>query len=104
MFSPLAFNKAMQTWQQTQLAYTRMWLSAAEVIWTRSMMMSLGTMSSSEAARMVFEKPVAFAKAAERAAVAAASSNGAAAATLASIRPYESKTRSNVRRLRKRRS
>ncbi|MFD0982422.1 hypothetical protein [Tropicimonas aquimaris] len=102
MYDPRAVSRAMQTWQQASLAYTRMWLSASEVIWTRSMMMALGTMTPKEAAQMVFEKPTAFARAAEKAAVAMATSSGNAAAALASIRPIEAKTRSNARRLRSR--
>ena len=104
MFDPMAYSKAFLTWQKASLAYSRMWLSASEVIWTRTAMMARGTMTRREATRMFFEKPSAFAKAAEKGATALASRGGTAAAALASIRPIESKARSNARRLRNRKS
>ncbi|MBE3637414.1 hypothetical protein [Mangrovicoccus algicola] len=93
--------RAVETWQQVNLAYGRMILSAGEVVQKRMLQMALGTMKSEEAARMVLEKPAAFAKSFEMASRAAAGSKGTAEAMLAAIRPIEASTRANSRRLRK---
>lgn len=94
--------KTVATYQKTAIESQKMWLSASEVIWRRSMQMAMGTMTPVEAAQMVFEKPAAFAKATEKAAVAAAGNKGAATALAAFLTPIGTKAGSNAKRLRKR--
>lgn len=88
---------------QASQAYTKMLLTAGQVIQARTAQMALGTMKPDEAARMVLEKPAAFAKAAEMAARAQAASKGSAAVALAALRPIGAKTGANARRLSRRR-
>jgi hypothetical protein len=87
-------------WMDFATAYGQMNMAAAEVILRRSMMMSRGAMSVPEMMGMVLEKPTAFATATEKAAVAAARGADPARIASAALRPYRSKTRSNVRKLR----
>ncbi len=101
MYDMKAAMKAALTWQEVSLSYGRMMISASEVIQKRTLQMALGQLGPGEAARMVMEKPAAFAKSFEMATRAAAGSKGTAAAALAAIRPIEARTRSNSRRLRK---
>ncbi|WP_108258682.1 antifreeze protein [Mangrovicoccus ximenensis] len=102
MYDMKAAVQAATTWQEFTLSYGRMMISASVVIQQRTMQMALGTMKPEEAARMVMEKPAAFAKSFEMAARAAAGSKGPAVAALAAMRPIEAKTRANSRRLAKR--
>ncbi|TVQ55886.1 MAG: hypothetical protein EA355_08805 [Rhodobacteraceae bacterium] len=93
--------KAATAWARLGVASTRMALSATEVVWRRSMMMAQGGLSAPEAARMVMEKPAAFALAAQRAAVAAARGGDAAKVASAALKPIGVRTAANARRLRK---
>ena len=86
------------------MEYSQVWFYASQVIWQRSAHMALGTMSQREAVRMFYEKPVAYAKAAERAAMAGASGKGVAGAAVAAIRPIRTKTKSNAKRLGRRKT
>ena len=94
-FNPLG------AWMKLATSYSRMTMSAAEVIMRRSMRMASGAMTPPEAIGMVMEKATAFAAAAEKATVAAARGGDAARIASAALRPYGSKTRSNVRKLRR---
>lgn len=101
MYPPKDWISAATTWQKAGLAYGQMVMTANQVIAMRTMQMALGTMKPAEAARMVMEKPTAFAKSMEMATRSAAASRGIAAATLAGIKPIGAKTKSNAKRLRK---
>ena len=82
-----------------QSAYATMALSAGEVMWRRSLMMAQGAMTAPEAARMVLEKPAAFADSAQKAAMALARGANPARVAEAALRPYGRATRANARRL-----
>jgi hypothetical protein len=99
VFDPRAM-KAMQAWGRMAAAYTQMSFAAAEVIAKRTRMMASGSMTAPEAARMVLEKPAAFAEAAQKATMAAVSGKDAVAVATAAVRPIRTKTRANARRLR----
>lgn len=99
--TPVALWSALNAWARVNTAYTRMNLSAAEVIARRSAMMMTGAMSAPEMAKMLLEKPATFAAAAERAMTAAVRGGDAATVTAAALRPYKTKTAANARRLRK---
>ena len=92
---------AWMAWARLGAASTKMALSASEVVWRRSMMMAQGAMSAPEAARMVMEKPAAFALAAQRAATAAAQGGDMAKVATAALKPIGARTAANARRLRK---
>lgn len=95
------FLAASQGWYRAMLSYQRMWLAANEVILRRTLQMVTGTMSMAEANRMVAEKPVAFARAAQKAGQAAASGKNGAAIAAAAIKPVQRRAQSNVTRLRR---
>lgn len=101
MFYDRRTLEAMQAWTRLATAYTRMSMSAGEVIARRTMMMAQGAMSGPEAARMVLEKPTAFAAAAERAARSAARGATPVAVAEAALKPIGARTRANAKRLRK---
>lgn len=101
MFLPNQSNGALRAWLGYATALSRMQMAAAEVIMHRSQRIASGSMTPSEAMGMVMEKVTAFASSAERAAVAAAKGGDAARIATAALRPYDSKTRSNVRKLRR---
>lgn len=63
MYSP--FFEAAATWQRVAMAQMQMMYTASTVIQIRVMQMGLGIMRPDEAARMVLEKPTAFAKSTE---------------------------------------
>lgn len=92
---------AARQWQRAALAHGQMLATANIVIRKRCLEMALGTMKHEEAARMVLEKPAAFAKAAEMAARARAARRGHAAVALAAIQPLGARTRANALRLTK---
>ena len=92
---------AMRAWSEYGMAYSRMLMSANEVILRRTQQMATGVMTKPEATGMVMEKLTAMATSAEKAAVAAAKGATPIAIATAALRPYGSKTRSNARRLRK---
>jgi hypothetical protein len=93
--------RALRAWSEFGMAYTKMLMSANEVIVRRTHQMATGAMSKPEAAGMVMEKMTAMAVASEKAAVAAAMGANPMAIATAALRPYGAKTRSNARRLRK---
>lgn len=102
MYDPTAVMRAAATWQKACFAYGQMLMTANQVIASRMMQMSLGTMKPEEMTRMYLEKPAAFAKSFEMAARSASASRGYAAATLAGIKPIGAKTSSNAKRLNRR--
>ncbi|MFN3613121.1 MAG: antifreeze protein [Rubrimonas sp.] len=91
----------IEAWMRLGAAAARMNLAAAEVIARRTGMMATGAMSAPEAARMMLEKPAAFAEAARKAALAAASGAQPAAVASAAMEPIARHARANARRLRK---
>ena len=95
--------KAAAAWQRAHLAQMQMMAAAGVVIQQRMLQMALGTMRPDEAARMVMEKPAAFAKSAEMAARAAAGGKGHAAVAMAALGPYGRAAGANARRLSRRR-
>lgn len=101
MYDFSAVFDATRTWQKASLAYGQMLMTANMVIQQRMMQMALGTMKPEEAARMVFEKPAAFAKSFEMAARSHAANKGTAAVMLAALTPIGAHTRANATRLNK---
>lgn len=91
----------MVTWMKIATSYNMMMLSAGEVIVRRTMMMASGAMTGPDAMGMMMEKATIFATASERASVAAAGGADSAQITAAALKPYSTKTRSNVRKLRR---
>ena len=96
--SVLAMNRTLARLAASGM---RMGVAANEVIWRRSLMMAFGAMSGAEAARMVLEKPAAFALAVERAGRAAARGASAPRILEEALRPVSVKARANARRLRR---
>jgi hypothetical protein len=82
-------------------AYHAMTIAAGEVIFRRSLQMATGSMSPPDAVGMVLEKATVFAAAAEKAAVAAARGGDPVRVATAALGPYGTKTKANVRRLRR---
>jgi hypothetical protein len=101
MLSSIAPMKAANSWARFALDYSQMAVAAGEVILRRSMRISQGAMTGSEAVGMVMEKATAFAAASERAAVAAATGADPARIARAALKPYRTKARSNVRKYRR---
>jgi hypothetical protein len=101
MYLPFNHMRSTNSWIKFAIAYSQMAMAAGEVIMRRSMRMSQGAMSGAEAVGMVMEKATAFAAATERAAVAAATGADAAKIATAALKPIRTKTRSNVRKLRR---
>jgi hypothetical protein len=93
--------RAYAAWSRFAATYTRMQMSAAEVIARRTTMMAQGVMTHPEAVRMVLEKPATLAFAAEKAMTAAARGGDMATVAHAALRPIGRKTAANARRLRK---
>lgn len=86
---------------ELMVAYQVMTVAAAEVILRRTQMMASGRMSPPDAVAMVLEKATVFAAAAEKATVAAAKGGDPVRVATAALAPYGTKTRANVRRLRR---
>jgi hypothetical protein len=76
-------------------------LGAAETIARRMTMMGSGTLSGVEATAMMFEKPAAFAKGMERAAIAATKGQNPSRVMTEFLKPISASAGSNARRLRK---
>lgn len=95
------FVRYGRNWQSAAMAYNQMWLAAGEVIWRRGMQMMTGTMTHAEATRMIMEKPVAFARAARKAGIAASTGKDPATIARLAVSPLRSKASSNARRLRR---
>jgi hypothetical protein len=93
--------EATRSWMEFAIAYQAMSLAAAEVILRRSLQMATGSMSPPDAVGMILEKATVFAAAAEKAAVAAARGGDPVRVARAALGPYGTKTRANVRRLRR---
>lgn len=94
-------QKALFTWARLTMAFSQMSMAAAEVILRRSIQIAQGSMSQREAIGMVMEKATTFTVAAEKATLAAARGDDPARIAHAALRPYGTRTRSNVRRLRR---
>ncbi|EWH00782.1 hypothetical protein Q427_17635 [Halomonas sp. BC04] len=92
---------SMFAWMKIASSYNTMVLSSSEVIARRTMMMASGAMSGADAMSMMMEKGTIFAASTERAAVAMASGADPAKITAAALKPYSTKTKSNVRKLRR---
>lgn len=99
--SPASLTNLSTAWMRFALTYGQMWMAAGEVIARRSLRMSQGAMTGPEAVGMVMEKASAFARASEKAAVAAARGADPAAIASAALRPIRAKARANVRSLRR---
>lgn len=91
---------ALSSWMKLAVAYTQMSTAAGEVVFRRTLRMSQGTMTASEACGMVMEKATAFAESAERAVVAAATGADPVRIATAALHPIRAKACSNVRKLR----
>lgn len=89
-----------QNWHWAAVEERDMWLAASQVIWLRSWQLMTGTMSAVEAARMVLEKPLAFAEAAREAGRTSVSGGDPGAIARAAIRPLSREARRNAQRLR----
>jgi hypothetical protein len=100
MYGPFNQLNFANSWIKYAIAYQQMSMAAGEVIVHRSMRMSQGKMTGPEVMGMVMEKATAFATATERAAVAAATGGDAAKIATAALKPFRTKTRSNVRKYR----
>ena len=93
--------EAVRAAAELGIAYHVMTLSAAEVIVRRTQMMASGRMTPPDAVAMVLEKATVFAAAAEKAAVAAAMGGDPVRVATAALGPYGTKTKANVRMLRR---
>lgn len=100
MLGPYFSASATNSWMKFVVHYTQMNMAAAEVIARRTMKMAQGGMGAAEAVGMVAEKATTMAIAGEKAAVAVARGADPLSIASAALRPYRTKTRSNVRRLR----
>lgn len=88
-------------WLTYWSAVGAMQTAAGEVILRRASMMAMGSMAAPEAARMVLEKHSAFAKGAERAALALARGATPDRVAAAALRPVAAAARANRKRLRR---
>ena len=96
---PFAYFNMFQAWMSFALAAQAMAQNASVVIMRRSMMMAEGKMKPSEAVRMTMEKPVAFAAAAQSAALAAVNGKDAPQIAAAALKPIARKAKANAHRL-----
>lgn len=87
-------------WMALGFQQQRLLMGAGETILRRSMMMGMGGMGAAEAASMWFEKPAAFAKGFEQAAVAMAGGKPQAQVMTEFLRPIAAASASNAKRLR----
>ncbi|MDV7144540.1 antifreeze protein [Tropicimonas sp. TH_r6] len=92
--------QSSSNWQKAAIEEQEMWAAASEVIWLRGWQMLTGTMTSHEATRMLVEKPLAFARAAQDAGEAVVTGRDPVAVTRAAVGPLRSEARANARRLR----
>lgn len=99
---PDRFNAFNPTdWMSLGLQQQGLAMSAAETIVRRTILMGSGTMTGVEATSMMMEKPAAFAKGFERAAVAVAKGRSPVQVTEEFWKPVASSTDANAKRLRK---
>lgn len=101
MASRTGFHDPALAWTRNSMALWRLAADASEVVFRRSLRMTLGAMSAPEAMAMVMEKPAAFAATAEKFTLAVATGADPARIAAAAIRPVSRKVRANVRRLRR---
>ena len=87
-------------WQKAAIEKQEMWFAASEVIWLRSWQMMTGRMSPAEATKMVLEKPLAFAQAAQDAGEAVISGSDPVEIARAAVAPLRKEARENASRLR----
>ncbi|MEO4041578.1 hypothetical protein AAFN47_08250 [Hoeflea sp. CAU 1731] len=90
-----------ESWNRLSSAYVHLGLASHEVIWRRSVKFANGSLTPVELTRMVFEKPSAFAKAAERAAAAVATRQDPLLVAEALVQPIGAAARKNAMRLRR---
>jgi hypothetical protein len=98
------YNKCVEATRaliQLSAAYQAMSIAAGEVIFRRTLQMATGSMSPPDAVGMVMEKATVFAAAAEKATIAAARGGDPVRVATAALKPYGTKTKANVRRLRR---
>jgi hypothetical protein len=88
-------------WGRIAASLAQLGLAANEVIWRRTLMTALGSLSIAEAQRMIAEKPATVARSMARAMTATARGGNPAAVTAAALRPFQNSTASNARRLRR---
>ena len=91
----------MNAWWDMLMAGQRMWMSAGEVIWRRSMLMATGALTPTEATRMVTEKASAFATGTMAAGSAVMRNRPAAEIVAAGMRPVARAAAANTGRLRR---
>lgn len=89
-------------WSRLSSAFISMGLASQEVIWRRSMKLANGSLTPVEFSRMLFEKPSAFARAAERASIAVASRKDPLIVAEAAVKHIGAEAKRNARRLRRR--
>lgn len=99
MFGVPLYRQSLKSWNEAALACSQMWMASNEVIWHRSLQMMTGTMSPSEATRMVLEKPIAFARAVQGASEAVAQGQDPGRIAHAAVTPICIEAHSNARRL-----
>jgi len=99
---PNRFNAFDPTdWISLSLQQQGLAMSAAETIVRRTILMGTGTMNGVEATSMMMEKPAAFARGFERAAVAAAKGRSPVQVTEEFWKPVAGSAGANAKRLRK---
>ena len=87
-------------WMALGFQQQRLAMSAGETILRRSMMMGMGSMGAVETASMWFEKPAAFAKGYEKAAIAMARGKPSAQVMTDFLEPIAASAGANAKRLR----
>ncbi len=90
-----------QGWMDLWTAQAEMNMAAAEVIARRSLLAATGALTASEAARMVLEKPAAFASGFEAMAQAILVGASPETALRKAAAPVSTRARANARRLRR---
>ena len=88
-------------WVALGFEQQRLMMGAGETIMRRAMMMGTGDMGAAETASMWFEKPSAFAKGFEKAAVAAARGKPHAQVMTEFLKPIAASAAANADRLRR---
>ncbi|MEO4044563.1 hypothetical protein AAFN47_23415 [Hoeflea sp. CAU 1731] len=101
MYGNDAALKLTDAWSRLTTAYMSLALASQEVVWRRSIKLANGSLTPVEFTRMFFEKPSAFAKAAERVATAAAARKGPVYVAEALVGPIGAEAKRNARRLRR---
>lgn len=94
------FLQSGRNWHKAAIEEQEMLLAASEVIMRRSWQMMTGRMSAGEATRMLVEKPMAFAVAAQEAGEAAARLSDPGYVAMAAVQPLHHEALRNAHRLR----